>query len=71
MTCAETSYDLIIFIVSSCDQQVQIPIDAPGLVEVFILFDSIISNQYLVFTSKSWSPDTIFKRDCGYHLRVF
>ena len=70
MTCAGMSYNSILFIVGLHDQPVQIPIDAPGLAGVFIPPDSIVSDQNSVSTSKSWSPDTTFKLDCGYHLRV-
>ena len=36
------------------NEPVQIPIDAPGLAEVFISLDSIISDRNSVFTSKFW-----------------
>ena len=51
-----TSYDSILLIVGLHDEPVQIPIDAPGLAEVFIPPDSIVSDQDSVSTSKSWSP---------------
>ena len=66
MTCAGTSYDLILLIVGLHDKPVQIPIDVPGLVGVFIPPDLIVSDQDLVSTSKYWSPDTTFELDRDY-----
>ena len=65
------NYDSILVIVGLRDQPVQIQINALGLAKVFILSDLIIIDQNSVSTSKSWSSDTTFKRNCGYHLRVF
>ena len=46
------NYDLTLVIVGLHDEQVQIPIDAPGLAEVFIPPDSIVSVRGPVYPSK-------------------
>ena len=47
------SYNSIFIIIDLCDQPVQIPINTPGLAEVFIPSDLIIINQNFVSSSKS------------------
>ena len=70
MTCARTSYDLILLIVGLHNQQVQIPINVPERVGVFIYPDSIINDQDSVSTFKSWSPGTTSELDCSYNQRI-
>ena len=64
----DTSYDSILVVVDRFTKMIhskpaQMPIDAPRLPDS-IDWDSVL-------TSKSWSPGTTFKLDCGYHLCVF
>ena len=52
------------------DEPVQIPIDAPGLAEVFIPLDSRSTTETQSSPLSSGPPGTTFELDCGYHLRI-
>ena len=68
MTYAGTSCDLIFLIVGLHNKQVQIPIDAPGHVGVFIHPDSIINDRVLVSTSKSYGGGS---PNIAHHVQFF
>ena len=63
MTCARISYDSILFIVGLYDQPVQIPIDVPGLVRVFIPPDSMSATETQFPPPSSSPPGTVFEFD--------
>ena len=63
MTCAETSYNSIFFIVGLHDQPVQIPIDAPGLAGVFIPPDSMSATETQFPPPSPGPPGTAFELD--------
>ena len=67
----DMTYNLTLVIVGLYDEPVQIPIDAPGLAEVFIPLNLMSATKTQSSPASSGPPGTTFELNCGYYLLRF